>query len=106
MLSYLSAFSIVAAILLILGISLVIFEMFIPGFGAPGISGIVLIISREGKAPRFFPEGICFAFIHAVVVFDIRICGNEQRFDFVFRHGLVTSSVRSLISVGPSSSIP
>ena len=43
MLSYLSAFSIVAAILLILGISLVIFEMFIPGFGAPGISGIVLI---------------------------------------------------------------
>ena len=43
MLSYLSTFSILAAAALILGIALVVLEMFIPGFGLPGISGIVLI---------------------------------------------------------------
>ena len=43
MLSYLSACSVIAAILLVLGIALVIFEMFIPGFGIPGIFGILLI---------------------------------------------------------------
>lgn len=43
LLSYLSAFSIIAAVALILGIVLVVLEMFIPGFGLPGISGILLI---------------------------------------------------------------
>lgn len=43
MLSYLSAFSIIAAVALIFGIALLVLEMFIPGFGLPGISGIVLI---------------------------------------------------------------
>ena len=43
MLSYLSTFSIIAAVALLLGIALVVLEMFIPGFGLPGISGLILI---------------------------------------------------------------
>lgn len=43
MLSYLSTFSIIAAVALVIGIALMVLEMFIPGFGLPGISGLVLI---------------------------------------------------------------
>lgn len=43
MLSYLSTFSVIAAVALLLGIGLVVLEMFIPGFGLPGISGLILI---------------------------------------------------------------
>ena len=44
MLQYLAGFSVIAAVALILGIALAILEMFIPGFGLPGISGIILIV--------------------------------------------------------------
>jgi len=43
MLSYLSTFSVIAAVALLIGIALVVLEMFIPGFGLPGISGLILI---------------------------------------------------------------
>ena len=33
-----------AIVCLVLGLGLVIFEMFTPGFAAPGISGIVLLV--------------------------------------------------------------
>ena len=44
MLQYLAGVSVIAAVALILGIALAILEMFIPGFGLPGISGIILIV--------------------------------------------------------------
>ena len=44
MLQYLAGFSVIAAVALILGSALAILEMFVPGFGLPGISGIILIV--------------------------------------------------------------
>ena len=43
MLAYLSAFSVIAAVFLILGIALLVLEMFIPGFGLPGTCGAICL---------------------------------------------------------------
>ena len=58
MISYLTAFSVLAAILLLVGIALVIAEMLIPGFGIAGISGFIAIIAGVIVQAKSIAEGL------------------------------------------------
>ncbi|MBP5166133.1 MAG: hypothetical protein ILP09_02615, partial [Oscillospiraceae bacterium] len=57
-LTYLFEFGWVPAILLLLGIALIFVEFAIPGFGFPGISGIILIIAGVVLKARSVLEGL------------------------------------------------
>ena len=57
-----------AAILLILGFILVAIEMFTPGFGAPGITGLVLLLAGVVVAADSLLEGILLTIIIVLVL--------------------------------------
>jgi membrane-bound ClpP family serine protease len=58
----------VAALCLIFGVLLVIFEMFIPGFGISGISGVILLILGISLTARTVVEGLFLLLIILAVL--------------------------------------
>ena len=54
--SFVEAIGIIQALLLIAGLILIIFEMFNPGFGAPGIVGLILLAADIIFTARSFLE--------------------------------------------------
>ncbi|MGI6004560.1 MAG: NfeD family protein [Christensenellales bacterium] len=86
MLTYLAAFSWVAAILIVLGITLVIIEMFIPGFSLPGITGIILILAGVFLQASSIAEGIILvmiitAILGVVLMFVLRSAQRGKLFN-------------------------
>ncbi len=57
-----------AAICFILGIALVIVEMFVPGLGAPGIAGIILIIVGIVLTAKTFPQALILILVIMVIL--------------------------------------
>lgn len=84
LLSYLSAFSVIAAIALILGVVLVIVEMFIPGFGLPGISGVLLIALGIFLQAKTLEEALLLLLVVAailgVALFIVLCTARKNRF--------------------------
>jgi membrane-bound ClpP family serine protease len=58
----------IAALCLVFGVLLVILEMFIPGFGLPGITGAVLLILGISLTATTVVEGLFLAIIILVIL--------------------------------------
>ncbi|HHV94978.1 MAG TPA: hypothetical protein GXX37_00655 [Clostridiaceae bacterium] len=63
LLSFVEAIGIIQALLLIVGLILIIFEMFNPGFGAPGIVGLILLAVGIIFTARSFLEALVMIII-------------------------------------------
>nr|WP_243108410.1 NfeD family protein [Maliibacterium massiliense] len=66
--AYFMAFSWAAALMLIVGIALIIIEMFIPGFGVPGISGSILIVAGIFVQAKTVEEGLIILLVVAAIL--------------------------------------
>jgi membrane-bound serine protease (ClpP class) len=60
--------SIPALIMFIMGIALLILEMFVPGFGVAGISGIVLLVLAAVFQARTFEQGLILIVLMGIIV--------------------------------------
>ncbi len=74
---FMSAFGWVAAICLLAGIALIIIEMFTPGFAAPGISGLILLILGIVLSAKTFFQAlvtilVILAILSVALVFALR----------------------------------
>jgi membrane-bound ClpP family serine protease len=58
----------IAALSLLFGVLMVILEMFIPGFGIPGITGVILLILGISMTARTVVEGLFLIFIILAVL--------------------------------------
>jgi membrane-bound ClpP family serine protease len=58
----------IAALSLLFGVLMVILEMFIPGFGIPGITGVILLILGISMTARTVAEGLFLIFIILAVL--------------------------------------
>lgn len=58
----------IAMMALLVGLGCVIFEMFHPGFGAPGIAGAVLLVVSVIMSVRSFLEAVIMTFIILVLL--------------------------------------
>jgi membrane-bound ClpP family serine protease len=63
-----SGISWIAALSLLFGVLMVILEMFIPGFGIPGITGVILLILGISMTARTVAEGLFLIFIILAVL--------------------------------------
>ena len=62
-------------IMLLVGVGLLVFEMYIPGFGAPGISGVVLLaLGFVVLRPTLSQGLILFAILAAILCIALSIC--------------------------------
>lgn len=88
LMQYIMGWHLAAALCLVLGLSLLIFEMFTPGLGVPGLLGLVLIIAAVVLRADTFANG---AVTLAIIFIVIGIAGF-----FIYR-----SFKRGLISRSP-----
>ena len=64
-----------ALILLLVGVGLLVFEMYIPGFGVPGISGIALLVVGFLLLKPSLEQGlVLFAILAAILCIALSIC--------------------------------
>ena len=62
-------------IMMLVGVGLLVFEMYIPGFGVPGISGIVLlVVSFVLLGPTLAQGLVLFAILAAILCVALSIC--------------------------------
>ncbi len=62
-------------ILMLVGVALLVFEMYVPGFGAPGISGIILLVLGFVLLKPPLAEGlILFAILAAILCVALSVC--------------------------------
>ena len=62
-------------IMLLVGVGLLVFEMYVPGFGAPGISGIVLLVLGFILLKPTPAQGLLlFAILAAILCVALSIC--------------------------------
>ena len=62
-------------IMLLVGVGLLVFEMYVPGFGAPGISGIALLVLGFVLLKPTMSQGlILFAILAAILCVALSIC--------------------------------
>ena len=62
-------------VMMLVGVILLVFEMYVPGFGAPGISGIVLLVLGFVLLKPPLAEGlILFAILAAILCVALSIC--------------------------------
>ncbi len=62
-------------IMMLVGVGLLVFEMYVPGFGAPGISGIALLVLGFVLLKPPLAEGlILFAILAAILCVALSIC--------------------------------
>jgi len=63
-----SDMGIAAVICLVLGLALVIFEMFTPGFAVPGITGLLLLIATVVMTVNTFAQGLVMVMFLLVIL--------------------------------------
>lgn len=69
------AANIPALILMLVGVGLLVFEMYVPGFGAPGISGIALLALGFYFLKPSMEQGlVLFAILAAILCVALSIC--------------------------------
>ena len=69
------AANIPALILMLVGVGLLVFEMYVPGFGAPGISGIALLALGFYFLKPTMEQGlVLFAILAAILCVALSIC--------------------------------
>ena len=62
-------------IMMLVGVGLLVFEMYVPGFGAPGISGIALLVLGFVLLKPTIAQGlILFAILAAILCVALSIC--------------------------------
>ena len=62
-------------IMMLVGVALLVVEMYVPGFGAPGISGIILLVLGFVLLKPPLAEGlILFAILAAILCVALSIC--------------------------------
>lgn len=62
-------------VMMLVGVGLLVFEMYIPGFGVPGISGIVLlVVSFVLLGPTLAQGLVLFAILAAILCVALSIC--------------------------------
>ena len=62
-------------VMLLVGVGLLVFEMYVPGFGAPGISGIVLLVLGFVLLGPTVAQGlVLFAILAAILCVALSIC--------------------------------
>jgi len=62
-------------LMMIVGVALLVVEMYVPGFGAPGISGILLLVQGVALLKPPLAEGlILFAILAAILCVALSIC--------------------------------
>lgn len=62
-------------IMMLVGVGLLVFEMYVPGFGVPGISGIVLlVVSFLLLGPTLAQGLVLFAILAAILCVALSIC--------------------------------
>ena len=62
-------------VMLLVGVGLLVFEMYVPGFGAPGISGIaLLVLSFVLLKPPLAQGLILFAILAAILCVALSVC--------------------------------
>ena len=62
-------------VMMLVGVGLLVFEMYVPGFGAPGISGIALLVLGFVLLKPPLAEGlILFAILAAILCVALSIC--------------------------------
>ena len=62
-------------IMLLVGVGLLVFEMYVPGFGAPGISGIALLVLGFVLLKPTMAQGLLlFAILAAILCVVLSIC--------------------------------
>ena len=62
-------------VMMLVGVGLLVFEMYVPGFGAPGISGIaLLVLSFVLLKPPLAQGLILFAILAAILCVALSVC--------------------------------
>ena len=62
-------------IMLLVGVGLLVFEMYVPGFGVPGISGIALLVLGFILLGPTLAQGlVLFAILAAILCVALSIC--------------------------------
>ncbi len=62
-------------IMMLVGVGLLVFEMYIPGFGVPGISGIALLVLGFVLLQPTLAQGlVLFAILAAILCVSLSIC--------------------------------
>ena len=62
-------------VMLLVGVGLLVFEMYVPGFGAPGISGIALLVVGFVLLRPTLAQGlVLFAILAAILCVALSIC--------------------------------
>ena len=62
-------------IMMLVGVALLVVEMYVPGFGAPGISGIILLVLGFVLLKPPLAEGlILFAILAAILCVALSVC--------------------------------
>ena len=61
--NFFSNIGLLQAICFIIGLGLLVFEIFFPGFGAPGIAGIALLVLGVVLTAKTLPEAVILALI-------------------------------------------
>ena len=62
-------------IMMLVGVGLLVFEMYVPGFGAPGISGIALLVLGFVLLKPTMAQGLLlFAILAAILCVALSIC--------------------------------
>lgn len=67
-LAFISTINFISIAIFILGIAMMIVEMFNPGFGVPGVAGIVLLVVDIFVTARTFRQGLLMAALVAVLI--------------------------------------
>lgn len=70
--SFIANIHLIQAICLLIGLGLVLFEIFDPGFGVPGISGLILLVVGILLTARNLFEGIVM-FIILIIILTIAV---------------------------------
>lgn len=65
---FFNGITVLSLILLVAGIGLLVLELFHPGFGAPGVLGILVLVLDIFVSARTFQQGLLMAAIVAVIV--------------------------------------
>ncbi len=62
-------------VMMLVGVGLLVFEMYVPGFGAPGISGIALLVLSFILLKPTLAQGlVLFAILAAILCVALSIC--------------------------------